>query len=81
MKTYKIIFDFSGAFVMDEHFTGGVAAVRNNLISAFERSKQEYHGRPIFHNDFVLGGKQIKLLSALSWGRPSAWAITAARRG
>ena len=56
-----------GAFVMDEHFTGGGATVRNNLISALERSKQEYHGKLIFHNDSVPGWTEdnLRLLAAI----------------
>ncbi len=56
-----------GAFIMDEHFTGGVAAVRNNLTRALERSKQEYHGRLSFYNDSVLGGMDgdFRLLAAI----------------
>ncbi len=56
-----------GAFVMDERFTGGVAAVRNNLASALERSKKEYHGRLIFYNDPMLGGTEenLRLLAAI----------------
>ncbi len=56
-----------GAFVMDEHFTGGVAAVRNDLTHALERSKQEYHGRLIFYNDPILEGveENFQLLAAI----------------
>lgn len=56
-----------GAFVMDEHFTGGVAAIQNNLTSALERSKQEYHGKLIFYNDPVLYGTEenLRLLAAI----------------
>lgn len=56
-----------GAFVMDEHFTGGVAAIQNNLTNALERSKQEYHGKIVFHNDPVLYGTEenYQLLAAI----------------
>jgi len=56
-----------GAFVMDEGFTGGVAEIQNNLTSALERSKQEYHGKLIFYNDPVLYGTEenLRLLAAI----------------
>ncbi len=56
-----------GAFVMDEHFTGGVAVIRNNLTTALERSKEEYHGRLVFYDDPVLGGTEenFQLLAAI----------------
>ena len=56
-----------GAFVMDEHFTGGIAAIRNNLTHALERSKQESHGRLIFYNDPTLDGTEenFRLLAAI----------------
>lgn len=56
-----------GAFVMDEHFTGGVAAIQNNLTNALDRSKQEYHGKIVFYNDPVLYGTEenLQLLAAI----------------
>ena len=56
-----------GAFVMDECFTGGVAAVQNNLTNAMERSKQEYHGKLVFYNDPVLYGTEenLQVLAAI----------------
>lgn len=56
-----------GAFFMDEHFTGGVAAVRNNLTHALERSKQECHGRLIFYNGPAMDGTEgdFRLLAAI----------------
>ncbi len=56
-----------GAFIMDAQFTGGVAAVRNNLTRALERSKQEFHGRLSFYNDPVPDGMDgdFRLLAAI----------------
>lgn len=56
-----------GAFTMDEHFTGGVAAVRNNLTGMTERSELEYHGRLVFYNDPALNGavENFRLLAAI----------------
>ncbi len=45
-----------GAFVMDDQLTGGIATIQNNLTSALERSKQDYHGKIVFYNDPVLYG-------------------------
>lgn len=47
-----------GAFVMDEHFTDGVAAIQNNLTNVLERSKQEFHGKIVFYNDPALYGME-----------------------
>ncbi len=56
-----------GAFVMDERFTGGIAAVRNNLTHALERSKQELHGRLVFYNVPMQDGMEenFRLLAAI----------------
>ncbi|XCP86970.1 EAL domain-containing protein [Roseburia hominis] len=56
-----------GAFIMDRHFTGGIAAIRNNLTHALERSKQESHGRLIFYNDPTPDGTEgdFRLLAAI----------------
>ena len=52
---------------MDEHFTGNFAAIQNNLTSALERSKQEYHGKIVFYNDPALygAGENLQLLTAI----------------
>lgn len=50
-----------GAFVADEHFDCGAAVIRNNMIQALERSKQERHGRIVFYNDPALYGTQENL--------------------
>lgn len=56
-----------GAFVMEERFTGSVAAIQNNLTSALERSKQEHHGKLVFYNDPLLYGAEenLQLLAAI----------------
>ena len=56
-----------GAFIMDERFTGGVAAIQNNLTSALERSQQDYHGKIVLYNDPVLYGAEenLQLLAAI----------------
>lgn len=56
-----------GAFIVDGHFAGGVAAIRNNLTNALERSNQEYHGKIVFYNDPALYGarENLKLLAAI----------------
>ncbi len=55
-----------GAFIKDNRFTGGVAAVRNNLTLALERSEQG-NGRLVFFNEPTQEGDEenFKLLTAI----------------
>lgn len=56
-----------GAFVMDEQLTGDVATIQNNLTSALERSRQDYHGKIVFYNDPMLYGttESVQLLTTI----------------
>lgn len=56
-----------GAFIKDNRFTGGVAAVRNNLTLALERSEQESNGRLVFFDDPAQEGEEenFDLLAAI----------------